>query len=76
MTYEDIEADVGVLLAQADELRAMPEDEPMRLPLAGLIDKINALRALQDVNAISTALPDVDPPVDTPRPGRPRKAVV
>ncbi len=42
-----IEQEIAALCAQADELRPLPEDEPAKAPLAGIIDAINALRAKQ-----------------------------
>lgn len=42
-----IEQDIEALLAKADDLRPLPEDEPSKTPLAGIIDQINKLRAIQ-----------------------------
>jgi hypothetical protein len=89
MTHEDIEAEIGVLLAQASELRALAEDDPHKLPLGALIDRINALRAMQDKNMLvrsqeversRSSLQEIDPdaPIVAPkvRLGRPPRAIV
>lgn len=44
MTIED---QITALLAQAEPLRCLPDDEPAKAPLAGMVDEINRLRALQ-----------------------------
>lgn len=48
MSREDRIAD---LLASADALRPLHEDDPKKLPLAELIDRINALRKEQEDEA-------------------------
>lgn len=63
-----IEAEIAILAESADKLRTLDQDDPKALPLAGLIDKINALRAEQ-----STA-PDGEPEEVKRGPGRPAKA--
>lgn len=42
-----IEKAIEVLLAKADELRPVPDDDPIKAPLAGIVDEINSLRAIQ-----------------------------
>lgn len=55
MTLED---QIQALLAKAEPLRALPDDEPAKDPLGGLVEEINALRALQD--AATRGLADID----------------
>ncbi len=42
-----IEQEIDALLAKAEPLRCLPEDEPARAPLAGIIVEVNRLRAIQ-----------------------------
>lgn len=42
-----IQAQIEALLAQAAPLRCIPEDDPAHQPLAGIVDEINRLRAMQ-----------------------------
>lgn len=42
-----IEQEIAALLAKAEPLRCLPEDEPAKSPLVGIIDEINRLRAVQ-----------------------------
>lgn len=63
MTLED---QIAALLAQAEPLRALPDEEAEAAGLPALVDRINALRALP---------PGADPVEPVKRgPGRPRKA--
>lgn len=45
MTLKD---QIAALLAKAAPLRELEHDDPRAAPLAGIVDEINALRALQD----------------------------
>lgn len=68
MTIED---QIAALLAQADPLRGLDDDDGAKIPLAGIVDEINRLRAMQAKGSGSfehepDELPDR-------RPGRPRK---
>lgn len=47
MTYAKIEAQINGLLAEADPLRSLDDDDPAVEPLAGIVDQINRLRAKQ-----------------------------
>jgi hypothetical protein len=42
-----IEEEITALLDKAEPLRCLPEDEPAKAPLAGIITEINRLRAIQ-----------------------------
>jgi hypothetical protein len=44
MTIED---QIQALLIQAEPMRDLPDDDPEKAPLAGIVDRINALRTLQ-----------------------------
>lgn len=65
----DIEAKIAALLAEAEPLRCLDEDDEAKLPLAGIVDRINQLRAEQ---AAPAAIAQVEAP-EAPRRGRPRK---
>ncbi len=43
----NIETEIAALLAEADKLRPLPDDEPAKVPLTAIVDKINKLRAVQ-----------------------------
>lgn len=78
-----IEDRINALLAKAEPLRGIADDEPSELP--ALVDEINRLRALQaagrveldeaiaarDEAEFQAVADSVNPPVR--RPGRPRK---
>lgn len=83
----DIESEIGRLLALAEPLRALDEADLAKVPLAGIVDEINALRAEQSHAAngeplMKVAVIDIDPEApptsqnELPkrRPGRPRNA--
>lgn len=42
-----IEERIAALLARAEPLRALPDDDPAKAPLTRIVDDINRLRALQ-----------------------------
>jgi hypothetical protein len=81
MTIED---QIAALIAEAEPLRLLSEDDPEREPLTEIVDEINRLRAIEsgDVRQMPS-VPEVDPlaPViddkttalPARRPGRPRK---
>lgn len=64
MTLED---QIAALLAKAEPLRALPDEEAEAAGLPKIVDAINALRAKQE------AMPAVSEEVKR-GPGRPRKA--
>jgi hypothetical protein len=68
MTLED---QIAALLAQAEPLRAVPDEEAEAAGLPALVDGINALRARQ-AKGETDAAPDAEPVKRGP--GRPRKA--
>lgn len=47
-----IQARIDALLAKADPLRPLDEDDPRKEPLAGIVDEINRLRAEQSEERI------------------------
>lgn len=59
-----LEAKIQALLAHAEPLRPLDEDDPAKAPLAGIVDEINRLRAKQERIALlgpemdRTELPD------------------
>lgn len=66
----NLETLIAELLAQADPLRELADDDPAKAPLGPLVDKINALRAEQASEAMRG--PSLRPEVaavlgDTPR---------
>ena len=80
---------INLLLAEADKLRPLHEDDPKREPLGALIDEINELRAAQSVQhmqegeteedkTVAALLEDIEAAAkaDAPKgkPGRPAKA--
>lgn len=65
-----IQARIDALIAEADALRPLPEDEPMKAPLAGIVDEINELRAVQ----AAPGFVDGAEVVVKRKPGRPAKA--
>lgn len=76
MTIED---QIAALLAQAEPLRALPDEEAEAAGLPALVDRINALRAFQAkghgvsfAEVVSQMAPDAEPVKRGP--GRPRKA--
>ena len=78
-----IQAKIDALLAQAAPLRLLPDIEAERLGLPGIVDAINALRALPvDAEPDQAAPVAVEPaPAVAPAPvkrapGRPRKATI
>ena len=74
-----LEDDIQALLAQAEPLRCLDDDDPDKEALGPLVDRINALRAKQALLAVHPAgeivmlLPSTDPMVRK-KPGRPPKA--
>lgn len=75
MTIED---EIAALLAKAEPLRLLPDDEPAKAPLTAIVDRINELRADQaagpkDVVDEQVAAEEVAP---RRKPGRPPKAAV
>lgn len=73
---------IEALVAQADALRPLHDDDPLKLPLAGLIDHINDLRAVQATPGYIEAV-DPSPSVvfglverARGRPGRKPRAVI
>ena len=56
MTPDQIEDEIQALLAEAEPLRQLDADDPKQAPLAGLVDQINSLRALQATAAREHAL--------------------
>lgn len=81
LTFAKIEEQIAVLLGEADKLRPLAEDDPLKLPLALIVDKINALRALQDKSPRSVVeqgenppnWPGLELPAEKPKRGRPAK---
>ncbi len=79
MTIEDR---IAELLAKAEPLRALPDDEQESMGLPGIVELINALRAEQAGQASAPVVAAVEgedaeraPPELVKRgPGRPRKA--
>lgn len=77
----EIEAKIAALLAEAEPLRCLDEDDEAKRPLAGIVDQINALRAqqtapvaIQEVEEGSDAPESVQSEATAqPRRGRPRK---
>lgn len=55
MTTEDR---IQALLAKAEPLRELADDDPAKEPLAGIVDEINALRSRQAKDAMTV----IDPP--------------
>jgi hypothetical protein len=51
-----IENQIAELLAQAEPLRGLAHDDPAQAPLAGIVDRINALRAEQAAGRIVDAV--------------------
>ena len=41
------EDQIAELLAEAEPLRILEDDDPLKVPLTKIVDKINALRAIQ-----------------------------
>lgn len=81
----NIEDRIAALVAEAEPLRLLPDDEAESMGLPGIVDMINALRAEQTRGvAIVPQPPEIDPMApdvgdQTPalpvrRPGRPKKA--
>ncbi len=77
MTIED---QIRDLLAKAEPLRSLPDDEPAKVPLTAIVDEINALRAIQAADAAECPADDSaiegDDAADSEgrKPGRPKKA--
>ncbi len=80
-----IEAEIQALLSEAEPMRGLPDDDPQTAVLAGIIDGINKLRAIQAEQAMQ-APPEFAPvapefaqaapaPAETTKrgPGRPKK---
>lgn len=44
LSSEETEKQIKELLAAAEPLRALNEDDPKKIPLAAIVDKINVLR--------------------------------
>lgn len=65
----NIEAKITELLAQAEPLRAMHDDDATKTPLTAIVDQINALRAEQAKGVTEV---DEDEPVK-PKRGRPAR---
>lgn len=81
----DIETEISRLLALAEPLRGLAEEDLNKAPLAGIVDEINALREVQsrEINGepmLKEQVIDVDPEapmmvtqnLPKRRPGRPR----
>lgn len=70
--------EIADLLAQAEPLRLLEDDDPAKAELGPLVDRINALR---NPPLKATPPPDIDPEAEafkatmTKSLGRPRKAV-
>jgi hypothetical protein len=58
----DIEKQIAYLLATAEPLRALDDDDPRKEELGGIVEQINVLRAQQS-GVVSPAVPDA-PTVD------------
>lgn len=56
------------LVDAANRLRGLDEDDPDKLPLAAMIDEINAIQALPEDQR------DAEAPIVKRGPGRPRSA--
>jgi len=76
----NLEDQIQTLLASAEPLRALDDDDPQAARLAVIVDEINRLRALQAKEAQAAALralaEDASPPKpEEPKrgPGRPKK---
>lgn len=80
-----IEAEIQALLAEAEPMRGLPDDDPQTAVLAGIIDGINRLRAIQAEQArqappeappaASVLAPVATAPAEPTKrgPGRPKK---
>jgi hypothetical protein len=69
-----IEEDIQALLARADRLRGLSDDEPAKVALTVIVDEINRLRAIQAKEAEAAALKALLEPEEPKRgPGRPKK---
>ena len=66
----NIEDQITALLAEAEPLRCLPQDDPAALPLAGIVDEINRLRAIQAVPGFVDSDDAATPPKR--KPGRPK----
>jgi len=62
------------LLAEANKLRGLDEDDPAKVPLAAMVDEINRIRALP-ADEQDTADPVPAAP-EKRKPGRPRKSTI
>jgi hypothetical protein len=75
MSYSDIDTEIAVLAEEADKLRHLAEDDPLKLPLGPLVDKINALRAEQAKSSLfELEKPAIEEPATAKKRGRPAKA--
>ena len=64
----NIEDKIAELLAQAEPLRKLDDDDTAKAPLTGIVDQINALRARQ-----SRGETEFDGELVKPKRGRPAK---
>jgi hypothetical protein len=64
MAYE---AEIAGLVAKADALRGLQDDDPNKEELTGFVDEINALRAKQNTVDFPVATGGVDVDDDPPR---------
>ena len=69
MTLED---QIAALLLEAAPLRCLPEIEQGEL--GAIVDRINALRALQAAGVADVVAPAIEPAEVKRGPGRPKKA--
>lgn len=56
LTPNDIEAQISTLLATAEPLRLLDDDDPKKAALCAIVDKINGLRADQEAQTIQDGL--------------------
>jgi len=66
MTYEQLEDQIQGLLAKAEPLRALDEDDPRCAELASIVDQINRLRAKQANLSQQAALAALNAPSEEP----------
>lgn len=66
--------EIDDLLAQADKLRPLDDDDPKKEPLTAIVDRINEIRA-QEAAAAMDPPPDVAPApqVEAPAPAKSKK---
>ena len=71
----NVENEIQRLMALAEPFRAMADDDLAKLPLSGIVDEINALRAVQAAPGFVDEVEAVEVVEDEPKrkAGRPAK---